>query len=182
MEIHYEVTRSDYIKLIRQQLKNYNKSFKGRLVFFLTNGAFAAAAAYLFLMKHNETGFSKILPVILAVTIWIMNIHRRYSYNRRAEILFEKLIQNGLLIKEYLGEHQLYLENNKIIRKMGAREDGLSLNSIIRIQNTDNMLLLYTGREIFEIIPDCNGQNRKNKEILEKMFQNVTLENKIETC
>ena len=69
MEIHYEVTRSDYIKLIRQQLKNYNKSFKGRLVFFLTNGAFAAAAAYLFLMKHNETGFSKILPVILAVTI-----------------------------------------------------------------------------------------------------------------
>ena len=106
MEIHYEVTRSDYIKLIRQQLKNYNKSFKGRLVFFLTNGTFAAAAAYLFLMKHNETGFSKILPVILAVTIWIMNIHRRYSYNRRAEILFEKLIQNGLLIKEYLGEHQ----------------------------------------------------------------------------
>lgn len=147
----YKVPRQAYLELLADMTrKNDRRPVRLITGLLLTVGQMAAVAwLCLFRLEPGQRSFFLIWSVLLAA----LTVLRRCTVRQRAKGTLQRLEYTGQLSEDFWKEHQLRIADGELRLRYGGQSLSCPLYGISRVDERADVLYLYSGEVMFDIVP-----------------------------
>ncbi len=164
----YHVSQEDFTEMTIHLMKQKSAQTSSKIKLFLFTVFQMAMITYMIIKGQ---GVSPIIRVLMgaASLLWAGQTIFSYGfYNARAKMMLTNQKDkdpNG----DFWKEHRLQLKNDKIDIGYGSQNASLECAQITGIDETENLTLLMSGSNIFEIVPKSVSERDSFKDFLEEI-------------
>lgn len=150
-ELSYQVPREAYVGLLAGMIrKNDRRPLRVVTALLLTVGQMAAVGA---LCLFRLEGSQRIFFLVWSLLVAGLTVLRRCTVRQRAKGTLDRLEYTGQLPGDFWKEHRLQVTEQELRLRYGGQSLACPLRGVSRVEEREDVLDLYCGETIFDIVP-----------------------------
>lgn len=153
MELTYQITKKDYLKIIEYTLREKGRQKKSRLWLFLVTGG-QSLVVLAMLLFYPMTTSQKLLLAGASLLTTAANLLYSHAYHFKASYLLSGLLSAGQFSEDFWKEHTLTLDRDRLTLSYGREKYQYSRNQIAAVKSDQNFFYLLKDKSsILEAVP-----------------------------